>query len=132
MTNENQTECKTIWLWKFELSSEFETIIEINWHTIFVNFQRQYSVYTLKFQWLRFQSLISNILFCINSESCEKFKKQFCSSFWFISSILEPFFRIPFMCYPFFVNLNFFFGQFLVYSFEIMSIINSLWSCPYF
>jgi len=93
--------------------------IKIIWLTVLVKFQRLFWAKTLKFLWLKFQAQFWSILSSINLGSCEKFtQKYFVVLFWFYSSILVPFTRIPLCVLPFLVCLNFLFVNFIEYSFK--------------
>jgi len=127
MINEIRIECKNSdsgktvmrqWSWKN---------IKIIWLTVLVKFQRLFWAKTFKFLWLKFQAQFWSIISSINLGNCEKFtQKKFVVLFWFYSSILVPFTRIPLCVLPFFAC------QFYGILFQVLSNINSICSSPWF
>ena len=108
---------KILTLEKRWCGSDLEKNIKIIWLTVLVKFQCLYWSKTLKFLWLKFQAQFWSILSSMNLGSCEKFtQKFFVVLFWFYSSILAPFTRIPLCVLPFLVCLNFLLVNVIEYS----------------
>ena len=113
-TMQNSDSGKTVmrqWSWK--------KILQLLGSLFLVKFQRLFWAKILKFLWLKFQAQFWSILSSINLGSCEKFTQIFfVLLFWFYSSILVPFTRIPLCLLPFLVCLNFLLVNFIEYSFK--------------